>query len=178
MEVSLLIFDGALDEDVRDLMAMGGALVKSGVASFTLVGDAEVVADVTLDSGAALTPATRLRNRPPQDLVLVPGYTEDAEVRSLLQAREPMDEHLLAMGTGVLLLAQAGLLDGHTVSAPAATREQLAALGVTVTDAPFTAGRDLTTAADPAGARAALVHWADQRTGGTAGEKLRSALAG
>lgn len=145
--MSLLIFDGARAEEVRALVALGQMMAAEGLGDLAIVGATEIVGVVTLNDGAQIQPAGRLRNRPPQELVMLPGYTEDREVRSLLQARAPMDESVLALGGGIRLMAEAGLLEGRRITCPKEDSAKVSQSGAEVTPAPFTAEDDLSTVA-------------------------------
>ncbi len=154
-----LIYEGADAAEVAALEKAMARLAALGLGTPLFVGATEVIEEVTLSDGRTFTPGARLRNRPPLDLLLVPGYSEDKEVLSLLQAREPMDEHVLAFGQGVLLMADAGLLKHHAASTPPAHHNKLETLGVARHTQPFHVTDTLSTVAEENALPAALAAW-------------------
>lgn len=172
MDFAVLIYEGVDAVEVASLERAMAQLAALGLGTPLFVGATEVIEDVTLSDGRVITPGARLRNRPPLDLLLMPGYSEDKEVLSLLQAREPMDEHVLAFGRGVLMMAEAGLLKHHATSAPLAEHEKLAALGVTRHPQPFHVTDTLTTVAEENFLPAALAGWLKGLGRNDAAEKL------
>ncbi len=89
-------------------------------------------APLTSAEGLVLTPAHAFADAPPIDLLVVPSAARDDDLRdeTLIDWVRTVGQRaklLLALGDGVVLLAQAGLLDGLEATTSAAEQERLAA---------------------------------------------------
>lgn len=98
----------------------------------------KALAPVCADSGLILTPTMTFADCPRLDVLFVPGgpgqveLMDDLEVLDFLARRGAEARYVTSVCTGSLILAAAGLLDGYRAACHWTARDQLAALGVTV----------------------------------------------
>jgi cyclohexyl-isocyanide hydratase len=96
------------------------------------------LAPVCADSGLILAPTMTFADCPKLDVLFVPGgpgqvdLMDDPEVLDFLARRGAEARYVTSVCTGSLILAAAGLLDGYRAACHWMYRDQLAALGVTV----------------------------------------------
>ncbi|MFJ2133712.1 GlxA family transcriptional regulator [Streptomyces sp. NPDC087845] len=118
--VLVVLYDG-----VQSLDVSGPVEVFAGASHFAGAGyDLRTAsldgAQVRTSSGLALVPDGSLADAAPPHTLLVPGgqgtRTPDPALIDWLGARAPHAERLVSVCTGALLLAAAGLLDGHRVT--------------------------------------------------------------
>jgi transcriptional regulator GlxA family with amidase domain len=139
---------------------------------------------ITAASGLEVAPDDVLIGTP--DLVLVPGGPwEDgrtAGAKAVAEAGEYPDRiatlvdggaDVAALSTGVLLLGEAGLLEGRSVASPAGYREAVASYGATVDDASVVADGDLV----PAGGAASAFDLALHLVARECGEAMAGSVA-
>ncbi|WP_456154596.1 GlxA family transcriptional regulator [Streptomyces bacillaris] len=128
--VLVVLFDGVQSLDATGPMEVfAGASHAPGVSyelrTASLDGD-----PVRTTAGLTLLPDSNLAEAPVPHTLLVPGGrgTRDAhpELTEWLRAHAPRAERLVSVCTGALLLARAGLLDGHRVTTHWNYCEQLA----------------------------------------------------
>ncbi|MFB7916875.1 GlxA family transcriptional regulator [Streptomyces sp. NPDC056061] len=114
-----------LFDDVQSLDVTGPVEVFDGASHFP--GAAYALRTASLDgspvrtsSGLVLVPDTSLADAEPPHTLLVPGgrgtRSPDPELVDWLRDHAPRAERLVSVCTGALLLAAAGLLDGHRVT--------------------------------------------------------------
>jgi cyclohexyl-isocyanide hydratase len=94
---------------------------------------------VVSDSGLAVIPTVTLEDCPTLDIVFVPGGRVDEVILDrakvdFLAERGATASYVTSVCTGSLVLAAAGLLDGYRAATHWSTREQLARLGVEVSE--------------------------------------------
>ncbi|MEV0281930.1 GlxA family transcriptional regulator [Streptomyces sp. NPDC050610] len=120
--VLIVLFDG-----VQSLDVTGPLEVFAGARGYADRPDAYRIRTASLDgapvrtsSGLALTPDTALDGVRTPDTLLVPGgqgtRAPDPRLVDWLRRRAPAAGRIVSVCTGALLLAEAGLLDGHRVT--------------------------------------------------------------
>lgn len=158
MRVHLLLYDGFAERDaIGALDVLYAARAAGADVSVELVRLAS--ATVTSAHGLSRHVPLRVEPTPVPDVLVVPGAPWLAEpavagwaeqqrrrIAEALAMRHRSGTALAAAGTGVLLLADAGLLDGRPVAAAAAVRDALAAAGARVVEAAAVDDGDLLSA--------------------------------
>lgn len=104
-----------------DVLQHTGYHVKPGIEPFTVSPDGQ---PVTTAEGLRIAPAYSFQNAPQADIVVVPGGTgsmdrdlQNAALVGWVRQAAGAARHVVGIGDGAFVLAQAGLLDG----APATT---------------------------------------------------------
>ncbi|MEU9011560.1 GlxA family transcriptional regulator [Streptomyces sp. NPDC048479] len=124
-----------LFDDLQSLDVTGPVEVFAGAS--TAAGGAYEIRTASLDgapirtsSGLTLVPDTSLTDAADPHTLLVPGgngtRTPDPRLIDWLRVHAPRAERLVSVCTGALLLAEAGLLDGHRATTHWATCDHLA----------------------------------------------------
>ncbi|MGW7364165.1 GlxA family transcriptional regulator [Streptomyces sp. NPDC054841] len=117
--VLVVLFDGVQSLDVTGpLEVFAGANKHSGTPFTYRIRTASLDGEpVRTSSGLTLVPDGGLGDAGPVHTLIVPGgegtRRPDPELIEWLRARAPRAERLVSVCTGALLLAEAGLLDGH-----------------------------------------------------------------
>ncbi|MCA1196128.1 DJ-1/PfpI family protein [Saccharopolyspora sp. 6V] len=130
--VAMLVFDGMT---LLDLVGPQAVFTAAGM-QVSLVG--ATPDPVRCDSGARIEPTATFADCPVEvDVLFVPGgdvsaLLSDAAVLEFLADRGRTAGYVTSVCTGSMVLAAAGLLDGHRAATHWATRELLAGLGVEV----------------------------------------------
>jgi transcriptional regulator GlxA family with amidase domain len=158
MDVTAFVFDGVMSLDV---LAPLEAATSAGAVSVRFVSQAgetcwgfDPLHSFAVDAG--------LDDLRPTDLLLVPGglgsvaMMRDAQVTEWLQVMADKSTYVMAVSTGSLLLAAAGLLDERDASGHWLAHEDLARAGAHPTDEAVTwQGNIVTTAGSLAAAAVA-----------------------
>lgn len=85
--------------------------------AFNLYTVAETTKPITVSAGAKLIPQFDLASAPTPKVVVVPGQPPQSEnVNNWLRSVARKTDVMMSVCTGALVLAAAGLLDGHTVT--------------------------------------------------------------
>lgn len=128
--VLVVLFEGVQSLDVSGPMEVfAGASQFPGI-SYELRTASLDGAPVRCSSGLTLVPDGTLADAPAPDVLLVPGGAgtrfQDPELIDWLRAHAPGARQLVSVCTGALLLAAAGLLDGHRATTHWSVCETLA----------------------------------------------------
>ncbi|MFF5897347.1 GlxA family transcriptional regulator [Streptomyces argenteolus] len=128
--VLVVLFEGVQSLDVSGPMEVFAGVSHFPGISYALRTASLDGAPVRCSSGLTLVPDAALDDVPAPDLLLVPGgtgtRTPDPELVAWLRAHAPGARDLVSVCTGALLLAAAGLLDGHRVTTHWSVCETLA----------------------------------------------------
>lgn len=85
--------------------------------AFNLYTVAEATSPITISGGARLLPQYDLRSAPPPKVVVVPAQSNPTEaVKTWLRGTAQHADVVMSVCTGALVLAAAGLLDGHNAT--------------------------------------------------------------
>ncbi len=118
--VLVVLFDGVQGLDVTGPMEVFAGASRAPGVSYDLRTASLDGGPVRSTSGLALVPDSRLADAPAPHTLLVPGghgtRGSDLELTGWLREHAPRAERLVSVCTGALLLAEAGLLDGHRVT--------------------------------------------------------------
>ncbi|MCX5415470.1 GlxA family transcriptional regulator [Streptomyces sp. NBC_00059] len=118
--VLVVLFEGVQSLDVSGPMEVFAGASRHPAISYELRTASLDGAPVRCSSGLTLVPDGALADAPAPDLLLVPGGTgtraPDPALVDWLRAHAPSARQLVSVCTGALLLAEAGLLDGHRVT--------------------------------------------------------------
>ena len=146
--VGVLLFDGVALLDVAGPFdVLTRARLEPGVESrraedaalFEVFTVAKTTAPVTATGGVVLVPRHSFRDAPRIDLLLVPGgfgtrpLLQDAETIDWIRRTAAAARRTASVGTGALLLARAGLLDGRRATTHWGSFGLLASLAKDVT---------------------------------------------
>ncbi|MGW0551779.1 GlxA family transcriptional regulator [Streptomyces altiplanensis] len=130
--VLVVLFDGVQSLDVTGPVEVftGAGHVLGDTSAYPVRTASLDGAPVRTHSGLLLTPDTSLADAEPPHTLLVPGgqatRTPDRRLVDWLRTHAPRAERLVSVCTGALLLAEAGLLDGHRVTTHWAATDLLA----------------------------------------------------
>lgn len=130
IHIAFLLYD-----DVTQLDLTGPAQVLSRLGNTTIDLVAATRGPVATDSGFALHPTATFADVPRADILCVPGgfgttaAMEDAATLDWVAGVGAEASWVTSVCTGSLLLAAAGLLEGHRAACHWATREHLALFG-------------------------------------------------
>ncbi|MFB7551193.1 GlxA family transcriptional regulator [Streptomyces sp. NPDC056154] len=118
--VLVVLFDGVQSLDVTGPVEVFAGASRLSGAAYELRTASLGGAPVRTSSGLTLVPDGALPDAGPVHTLLVPGgegtRTPDPALVDWLRDRAPHAERLVSVCTGALLLAAAGLLDGHRVT--------------------------------------------------------------
>lgn len=119
VNVAFLISDGTVMIDFAgpwEVFQDANVLGRSTPA-FNLYTVAEVVKPIAFSGGATVVPQHTLDNAPPPDVVVVPAQADPTTaIKQWLVATAQRADLVMSICTGALVLAQAGLLAGKTVT--------------------------------------------------------------
>ncbi|MFC9247861.1 GlxA family transcriptional regulator [Streptomyces sp. NPDC057136] len=128
--VLVVLFDGVQSLDVSGPMEVFAGASRLPGATYELRTASLNGAPVRSTSGLTLVPDSALADARPPHTLLVPGgqgtRTPDPALIDWLRDHAPHADRLVSVCTGALLLAEAGLLDGHRVTTHWAVCEHLA----------------------------------------------------
>ncbi|MFD3652937.1 GlxA family transcriptional regulator [Streptomyces sp. NPDC058620] len=128
--VLVVLFDGVQSLDVSGPMEVFAGASRFPGATYELRTASLDGAPVRSTSGLTLVPDSALADARPPHTLLVPGgqgtRAPDPALVDWLRDRAPHADRLVSVCTGALLLAGAGLLDGHRVTTHWAVCEHLA----------------------------------------------------
>ncbi|MET8419308.1 GlxA family transcriptional regulator [Streptomyces sp. NPDC005134] len=158
--VLVVLFDGVQSLDVTGPMEVFGGAARFPDVTYDLRTASLDGAPVRTSVGLTLVPDSSLADAEPPHTLLVPGgqgtRAPDPALVDWLRVHAPHAERLVSVCTGALLLAEAGLLDGHRVTTHWVVAEHLAVEvdpdpifvrdGKLATSAGVTAGIDLSLA--------------------------------
>lgn len=132
--IGYLLTPDCLGTDLVGIQAVLGANVLRHRGIFV----AETLAPVQCRSGMTLAPAFSFDTCPQLDVLVVgqiaPDTLRNASVRRFLEAQGASAKIIIGVASGVLALAQAGLLDGKKVTADRATMTALTSCNVNPID--------------------------------------------
>ncbi|MFF8914324.1 GlxA family transcriptional regulator [Streptomyces sp. NPDC015032] len=118
--VLVVLYDGVQSLDVTGPVEVFAGVSHFAGAGYELRTASRDGAPVRTSSGLSLVPDGSLADAEPPHTLLVPGGqstgTPDPSLVDWLRAHAPQAERLVSVCTGALLLAAAGLLDGHRVT--------------------------------------------------------------
>ncbi|MEU8675211.1 GlxA family transcriptional regulator [Streptomyces sp. NPDC048560] len=118
--VLTVLFDGVQSLDVSGPMEVFAGASQLPGATYELRTASLDGAPVRSSSGLTLVPDSALADAPRPHTLLVPGgpgtREPDPALTDWLRERAPLADRLVSVCTGALLLAEAGLLDGHRVT--------------------------------------------------------------
>ncbi|MFI2779893.1 GlxA family transcriptional regulator [Streptomyces sp. ALB3] len=128
--VLVVLYEGVQSLDVSGPMEVFAGASRFPGVSYDLRTASLDGAPVRCSSGLTLVPDGRLADAGASDLLLVPGgagtRTPDPALVDWLRVHGPGARQLVSVCTGALLLAEAGLLDGHRVTTHWSVCETLA----------------------------------------------------
>ncbi|MFF4857457.1 GlxA family transcriptional regulator [Streptomyces rubiginosohelvolus] len=128
--VLVVLFDGVQGLDVTGPMEVFAGASRSPGVSYDLRTASLDGGPVRSTSGLVLMPDSSLADAPAPHTLLVPGghgtRGSHPELTAWLREHGPRPDRLVSVCTGALLLAEAGLLDGHRVTTHWNYCEQLA----------------------------------------------------
>ncbi|MGW9131474.1 GlxA family transcriptional regulator [Streptomyces sp. NPDC055681] len=128
--VLVVLFDGVQSLDVTGPMEVFAGAARFPGVTYDLRTASLDGAPVRTSVGLTLVPDGSLADAEPPHTLLVPGgqgtRTPDPALVDWLRVHAPHAERLVSVCTGALLLAEAGLLDGHRVTTHWVVAEHLA----------------------------------------------------
>ncbi|MFC8257527.1 GlxA family transcriptional regulator [Streptomyces sp. NPDC057291] len=128
--VLVVLFDGVQSLDVTGPMEVFGGAARFPDVTYDLRTASLDGAPVRTSVGLTLVPDSSLADAEPPHTLLVPGgrgtRAPDPGLVDWLRVHAPHAERLVSVCTGALLLAEAGLLDGHRVTTHWVVAEHLA----------------------------------------------------
>ncbi|MGW3761703.1 GlxA family transcriptional regulator [Streptomyces sp. NPDC005131] len=128
--VLVVLFDGVQSLDVTGPMEVFGGAARFPDVTYDLRTASLDGAPVRTSVGLTLVPDSSLADAEPPHTLLVPGgqgtRAPDPALVDWLRVHAPHAERLVSVCTGALLLAEAGLLDGHRVTTHWVVAEHLA----------------------------------------------------
>ncbi|MER5687747.1 GlxA family transcriptional regulator [Streptomyces sp. NPDC002205] len=128
--VLVVLFDGVQSLDVTGPMEVFAGAARFPDVAYDLRTASLDGVPVRTSVGLTLVPDSSLADAEPPHTLLVPGgqgtRTPDPALVDWLRVHAPRAERLVSVCTGALLLAEAGLLDGHRVTTHWVVAEHLA----------------------------------------------------
>ncbi|MET8129785.1 GlxA family transcriptional regulator [Streptomyces sp. NPDC005065] len=128
--VLVVLFDGVQSLDVTGPMEVFAGAARFPDVTYDLRTASLDGVPVRTSVGLTLVPDSSLADAEPPHTLLVPGgqgtRTPDPALVDWLRVHAPRAERLVSVCTGALLLAEAGLLDGHRVTTHWVVAEHLA----------------------------------------------------
>lgn len=140
--------------DVVQLDIMGAYQVLSFPPNAKIHLIAKTLDSIASNEGLTITPTTTIDNCPSLDIICVPGggigqleVMKDRDILNFLRHQSNQAKYTTSVCTGSLILAAANLLQGYKATCHWAFREQLAMLGVEITNQRVVIDRDRITGA-------------------------------
>ncbi len=156
LQIGFLVYPDAIELDV-----MGAYQVLSFPQNTEIYLVGKNLSPIVSNEGLTIVPNKTFADCPPLDVICVPGggagqveVMKDREILNFLQHQSKTAQYITSVCTGSLILAAAGLLQGHKAACHWAFLEQLTMLGVeavsdrVVIDRQFVTGAGVTSGID------------------------------
>ncbi|MES5818069.1 GlxA family transcriptional regulator [Streptomyces sp. RG80] len=128
--VLVVLFDGVQSLDVTGPLEVFAGAEQHTPGTYRIRTASPDGAPVRTSSGLTLVPDLALADAPDPHILLVPGgqgtRAPEPDLTEWLRVHGPRAERLVSVCTGAILLAEAGLLDGHRVTTHWAYADKLA----------------------------------------------------